>query len=153
MPQLKHGGGEGPPLSGVDACTDLHTAALGTALPRKYSDFMERQMKPPRGPPELHLTSSVTEKTLAANSEERLRSVLAKLEECREALIDGGHRETALLVSVAILELRMKIHRIADSELKALCDMISQLEAENARDPNSPRGKRSRFSALLKLVK
>ncbi len=52
-------------------------------------------MKPPSGPPELHLTSSVTDKILLANSEERLRSVLATLEECRVFLIDGGNRETA----------------------------------------------------------
>src|SRR5258708_1805836 len=103
---------------------------------------MESQMKPPSGPPQLHLESSVTEKALVANSEERLRAVLATLEECRVFLIDGGHRETALLMSVAILELRMKLNRIADSELKALCDAIAQFEAaaENARDPNSPHG-------------
>jgi hypothetical protein len=109
-------------------------------------------MKPPSGPPELHLTSSVTEKALLANSEERLRAVLATLEDCRVVLIDGGHRETALLVSVAILELRMKLNQIGDSELKALCDAIAQLEAsaENARDPNSPHGRRR---SPLKLVK
>jgi hypothetical protein len=57
-------------------------------------------------------------KTVVANSNERLHSVLVRLEECRAALIDGGNRETALLVSVAILDLRMKLHEIADSELR-----------------------------------
>jgi hypothetical protein len=97
----------------------------------------------------------VSEKTLVANSEERLQSVLATLEQCRTALIDSGSRETAQLVSVAILELRMKLNRIADSELKALCDaMIPDDEpAEEVRPPKSPQGQRRRPSAALKLVK
>jgi hypothetical protein len=102
-------------------------------------------MKRPTGSPQLHLASSVTEKTLVANSEERLRSALATLEECRVFLIDGGNRETAQLISVAILELRMKLNRIADSELKALCDAMS-------RDLKS-QGQRRHASAPLKLVK
>jgi hypothetical protein len=88
-----------------------------------------------------------------ANSEERLRSVLATLEECRAILVDGRDRETALLVSVAILELRMKLHRIADSELKALCDAMlpDDAPAERTRDSKSSQGQRRR--PLLKLVK
>jgi hypothetical protein len=88
-----------------------------------------------------------------ANSEERLRSVLATLEECRAILVDGRDRETALLVSVAILELRMKLHRIADSELKALCDAMlpDDAPAESSRDSKSSQGQRRR--PLLKLVK
>jgi hypothetical protein len=85
-----------------------------------------------------------------ANSEERLRSVLATLEQCR-AVLDGSDRETALLVSVAILELRMKLHRITDSELKALCDaMLTDEAAERSQQPKSPQGQRRR--PLLKLV-
>jgi hypothetical protein len=109
-------------------------------------------MKRPAEPPQLHLASSATEQTLMANSDERLRSVLATLEECRVFLVDGGNRETAQLVSVAILELRMKLNRIADTELKALCDAMSrhQAAAGSAHDPKSPRGRRS---TLLKLIK
>jgi len=88
-----------------------------------------------------------------ANSEERLHSVLATLEQCRLALIDGDSRETAQLVSVAILELRMKINRIADSELKALCDAMlpDDPPAESSQDPGSLLGQRR--PPLLKLVK
>ncbi len=87
-----------------------------------------------------------------ANSE-RLHSVLASLEDCRAVLLDSSDRETALLVSVAALDLRMKLHRIADSELKALCDAMSQQEvpAETAYEPKSPQGRRRR--PLLRLVK
>jgi hypothetical protein len=96
--------------------------------------------------------SSVTEKTPVANSEQRLHSVLGTLEECRAVLIGSNDRETALSVSVAILKLRMKLNRIADSELKALCDAISPDEApEGSREPKSLQGQRRR--PLLKLVK
>jgi hypothetical protein len=108
-------------------------------------------MKRRTGSPRLHLASSVTEKTRVANTEERLRSALATLEECRAFLIDSGSRETAQLVSIAILELRMKLNRIADSELKALCDAMSA--HEERKGPKSRNGQRRGPSAQLKLVK
>jgi hypothetical protein len=88
-----------------------------------------------------------------ANSEERLRSVLATLEQSRAVLIAGGERETALLVSVAVLELRMKLNRITDFELKALCDAMlpEDATAQESQDPTSPQDQRRR--PLLKLVK
>jgi hypothetical protein len=94
----------------------------------------------------------VSEKTLVANSEERLQSVLTTLEQCRTALIDSGSRETAQLVSVAILELRMKLNRIADSELKALCDAMVPDTAPPQRSHN-PKSAHERQRPLLKLVK
>jgi hypothetical protein len=86
-----------------------------------------------------------------ANSDERLHSILATLEDCRGALIDSSDRETALLVSVAILELRMKLNRIEDAELKALCDAMTPDEAleQGSREPKSTQRRRP----LLKLVK
>ena len=82
-----------------------------------------------------------------ASSEQGLQSLLATLEQCRTALAASANRETAQLVSVAILQLRMKINRIAESELKALCDAMT------ADDGSSPQGQRQRSSAVLKLVK
>jgi hypothetical protein len=107
-------------------------------------------MKRPTGSDRLYLASSVTEKTLVANSEERLHSILATLEQCRAGLIGSANRDTAQLVSVAILELRMKLNRIADSELKALCDamLLDDATAERPQNPTSQRG-----GSLLKLVK
>jgi hypothetical protein len=88
-----------------------------------------------------------------ANSEERLHSILAKLEECRAGLVASANRQTAQLVSVAILELRMKLNGISASELKALCDAMlpEDAPAERPQDPKSPHGQRRR--PLLKLVK
>jgi hypothetical protein len=89
-----------------------------------------------------------------ANSEQRLHSVLAALEECRTALLVSASRETAELVSLAILQLRMKLNRVADSELKVLCDamMPDQGPAERSQ-ATSPQGDRRNSSAALKLVK
>jgi hypothetical protein len=96
-----------------------------------------------------------TGNALVANSEERLHAVLATLEKCQATLVVGGDRDTAQLLSVAILELRIKLNQIDDSELKALCDAMLR-EAETAEQPHlqkpheAPRG---RSSATLKLVK
>src|SRR5258708_37547281 len=124
-----------------------------TAPFRRYPGFMERFMKPPTGLLPPYLVSSVSEKTLVANSEERLQSVLATLEQCRTALIDSGSRETAQLVSVAILELRMKLNRIADSDLKALCDAMLPDEAPVDRSEQAKPQHTQRRRPLLKLVK
>jgi malonyl CoA-acyl carrier protein transacylase len=67
----------------------------------------------------------------------------------------GGDRDTAQLVSVAILELRIKLNRIDDSELKALCDaMVRDAEPpEKPPHPKSHEGQRGRSPVSLKLVK
>jgi len=71
------------------------------------------------------------------NSDEQLLTVLETLEECRAALLDVGKNDTAHMISVAILDLRMKLNRIADSELKALCDeiMLPESEVRSRRGP------------------
>lgn len=78
-------------------------------------------------------------------------SVLATLEECRTALVGGGNPETAHFVSVAILDLRMKLNRITDAELRALCDEI--MPAEAAADKTGDSKPPPRRRPLLRLVK
>jgi hypothetical protein len=99
------------------------------------------------------LAGSVKEKTQVANSEEPSHSVLAILEECRSALIESGNLETARIVSVAVLELRMKLNGIADAELKTLCDAMLQddMPAERSQELKAPQGQCRR--PILKLVK
>jgi hypothetical protein len=80
---------------------------------------------------------------LVSNSDEQLLSVL---EACRAALRDNGNGETAQLVSLAVLDLRMKLNRVTDDELKALCDEMV-LSEERAREGQSRR------RALLRVVK
>jgi hypothetical protein len=112
-------------------------------------------MMGPDGSPPLYLASLLTGKTPVTNSEEKLHAVLATLEGCRAALVLGGDRDTAQLVSVAILELRIKLNRIEDSELKALCDAVLRDVAaiDRSSTTRSHQGPRARSPASLKLVK
>jgi len=93
------------------------------------------------------------EKTPVAELEKTLHSILATLETCRAALVASDSRETAQLVSVAILELRMKLNQITDAELKALCDAMLSADARaaSAQDRESQYAPRQR--PLLRLVK
>jgi hypothetical protein len=72
-----------------------------------------------------------------------MHQVLATLEECQMTLVQGGDRDTAQLVAVAILELRIKLNKIQDSELKVLCDAMLH-EVEAARMPYPPRSQEGR---------
>ena len=85
-------------------------------------------------------------------SDDRLASILEKLEDCRTRLAAGGHRDSADLVSIAILDVRMRLRRIGDAELKALCDeMLAGNSSPRLRDSKlGPGGKRR---PLLRLVK
>ena len=85
-------------------------------------------------------------------SDERLASILEKLEECRASLLAGGNRNSAHLVSVAILDVRMRLHRIGDDELRALCDeMLADDGSPRLRDTKLAPGRKRR--PLLRLVK
>ena len=85
------------------------------------------------------------------NSDEQLPAVLAMLEKCRSALAASGNHDSAHLVSVAVLDVRMKLNRIGDAELKLLCDAMA------AREPADEQGTTSSDApvrrALLRLVK
>jgi hypothetical protein len=109
-------------------------------------------MKQRTGSPRPYLASSATEKTLAANSQRRSHSVLAALEKCRAALLANADQETARLVSLAMLQLRMRMNKVGDADLKALCDAMTQDEAavENSKQPQA---EHRHFAAALKLVK
>ena len=107
-------------------------------------------MKRRTGPPRIYLASSGTEKMPVANSEERLLSLLATLEECRAFLAGKASPETGRLLSLAILELRMELHQVSDEELKALCDlMATEHQAAQAKEA----GEGQRLPHYLKLIK
>lgn len=91
--------------------------------------------------------------TPVANSDDQmLAAVLATLEQCRATLLAAGNKETAQLISVAVLELRMKLNRIGDADLKTLCDeMLHADKPEQLRDAKVQPGQRRR--PLLRLVK
>ena len=83
----------------------------------------------------------------AARSEERLLSLLATLEECRAFLAGKASPETGKLLSLAILELRMELHHVTDSELKALCDLVVDEQAAQEAEACQ------RLPPYLKLIK
>ena len=68
-----------------------------------------------------------------SNPNGQLLEILATLEKCREGLWLADRVDTARLASVAILDLRMKLNLIYDSELKALCEEIILRGARHSR--------------------
>jgi hypothetical protein len=108
----------------------------------------------PAGSPSVQLVSSMPAETLAANLEVRLRTMLATLEQCQASLANDAEHETADLLSVAILQLRMKLKGVTDSELKLLCEIqAAEEQSRTARNPRAARGRRRRGGPVLKLVK
>lgn len=87
------------------------------------------------------------------SSEEQLLAVLSSLEECRALLVTNGNPETAHLVSIAALDVRLKLSRVGEEELTALCDAMipRELAAEGLCGERSAQTPRRR--ALLRLVK
>jgi hypothetical protein len=110
-------------------------------------------MKQPTGSPRPYLASSVSEKTRAANLARRSQSVLAALEKCRTVLLADADQETAQLVTLAILQLRMNLNRVGDAELRALCDAMTQRLGPVDSPQRPPQGGRGRLAAALKLIK
>ena len=80
-------------------------------------------------------------------------AVLDALEKCQASLVQSGDRDTAQLVSVAILGLRIKLNRIEDSELKALCDTLLRDGETTTVLPKLQEAVRQRAPVSLKLVK
>jgi hypothetical protein len=60
-----------------------------------------------------------------SDSDKRLQSVIASLEEFQIYLAGSANRDAAQLLAMAVLQLRMRLHQVADSELKALCDAMT----------------------------
>jgi signal transduction histidine kinase len=73
---------------------------------------------------------------LVSDSDARLRSIIAALEESRTELAEGVNPEAAQILAVAILQLRIRLHRIADCELNAFCHAVVQ-ETERSKKSHS----------------
>jgi hypothetical protein len=79
------------------------------------------------------VTGSDNRLRLASDSDAHLRSIIATLEQNRASLVESGNPEAAQILAVAILQLRMRLHRVADSELEAFCEALQLQEADRAR--------------------
>jgi hypothetical protein len=81
----------------------------------------------------VRVSNSDNRLRLVSDSEAHLRSIIATLEENRAALVESANLEAAQILAVAILQLRMQLHGIDGSELKAFCQAVQFHEAERAK--------------------
>jgi hypothetical protein len=94
---------------------------------------------------------ALQKRALVVTSEERLASILEMLEECRVGLAATGNRDSADLVSMAILDVRMRLHRIGHAELRALCDEMLADGSPQTSDTKPASGRKR--PPLLRVVK
>jgi hypothetical protein len=81
----------------------------------------------------MQVANSDNRLRLVSDSEAHLRSIIATLEENRAALVESSNLEAAQILAVAILQLRMRLHGIDGSELKAFCQAVQLQEADRAK--------------------
>jgi hypothetical protein len=82
---------------------------------------------------------------LVSDSDAHLRSVIATLEVNRAALVECANPEAAQILTLAILQLRMRLHRIGEEELEALCEAVQMEQADRARKAAELAGKNRRL--------
>ena len=86
-----------------------------------------------------------------SHSDEQLQSVLETLEECRKVLNESNNRESAELLSIVILDVRMKLKGIDSADLKALCDEMLRSAASEPSPSKQTQDQPRR--PLLRVVK
>ena len=87
-----------------------------------------------------------------SHSDEQLQSVLETLEGCRKVLNEINSRESAELLSIVILDVRMKLKGIDSADLKALCDEMLRNAASEPL-PSSKQTQDQPRRPLLRVVK
>lgn len=87
-----------------------------------------------------------------SHSDEQLQSVLETLEKCRKVLNEINNRESAELLSIVILDVRMRLKGIDDADLKALCDEMLRGAASEPPPPSKQTQDQPR-RPLLRVVK
>ncbi|WP_407113872.1 hypothetical protein [Bradyrhizobium sp. LMG 9283] len=96
--------------------------------------------------------AELTERTPVSHSDEQLQSVLETLEECRRVLNACNSRESAEMLSIVILDVRMKLKGIDSADLKALCDEMLRSAASEPPPPSKQTQDQPR-RPLLRVVK
>lgn len=105
-----------------------------------------------RGGRHNHVSQAeLTERTPVSHSDEQLQSVLETLEGCRRVLNASSSRESADLLSIVILDVRMKLRGIDDADLKALCDEMLRSAASEPSPSKQTQDQPRR--PLLRVVK
>lgn len=88
-----------------------------------------------------------------SQSDQQLQSVLETLEECRRVLNETGSRESAELLSIVILDVRMKLKGIDSADLRALCDEMLRTTATGESLHPSKQTQDQPRRPLLRVVK
>jgi hypothetical protein len=96
--------------------------------------------------------AELTERTPVSHSDDQLQSVLATLEACRKVLNEINSRESAELLSIVILDVRMKLKVIDSADLKALCDEMLRNVGNEPLPPSKQTQDQPR-RPLLRVVK
>src|SRR4051812_30313019 len=99
----------------ADKLFAISSGAVGTEI----------RMKQPDGSNHLCREGAPIEKGCPAGSHGTLRAVLATMEGCRATLAVSAEHETADLLLMAILQLRMRLEGVSEAELKLLCESIA----------------------------
>jgi hypothetical protein len=81
----------------------------------------------------LQVTNSDNRLRLVSDSKAHLRSIIATLDENRAALVESSNLEAAQILAIVILQLRMQLHGIDSSDLKAFCQVLQLHDAERVR--------------------
>lgn len=76
------------------------------------------------GSPNLYLVST----TGQPRDTKLSRRAAFVLEECRAMLLEGGEHETVKLLDMVLLQLRMKLRGVSETELKQLCAALTGQE-------------------------
>lgn len=87
-----------------------------------------------------------------SHSDDQLQSVLETLEECRKVLNATNNRESAEMLSIVILDVRMKLKGIDGADLRALCDEMLRSAASEPLIPSKQTQDQPR-RPLLRVVK
>jgi hypothetical protein len=126
----------------------LDLRVLSPSLAALSSD--EEIMKRPPGSRRPDRATSAQGTARVAQCEQRLHAALATLEQCRAVLIANASEETAQLVSMAILQLRMELNRITEAEWRAFCDALTpdRRPVPDSRGSTPRQSPRRRSSAL-----
>lgn len=106
-----------------------------------------------RGDRRPHVSQAeLTGRTPVSHSDDQLLSVLETLEECRKVLNATNNRESAEMLSIVILDVRMKLKGIDGADLRALCDEMLRSAASEPLTPSKQTQDQPR-RPLLRVVK
>ena len=61
-----------------------------------------------------------------ADSSATLRSVLAQIEDCQAKLVVAGETGVAKLLSVAVLDVKLRLNNMGDVELRTITDALAE---------------------------